>query len=118
MRAPPSASTRLWSLRLRRNPEAQSAPERVNIALGRLANVLDANIVCGIRTLEAKISEAGPRAQRVDPRLVSIALAELVSRRRVRAITHHSTGTQSWYAYPRHPPHVREAALDRLAQIH
>jgi hypothetical protein len=114
------ASTRYWSPTLLANPEALAAAERINIALRRVVNILDEHGVCGIRTLEAKISEAGPGGQRVDPHLLSIALHDLVARRRVLTLTHASTGNQAWYAYPRQRQHLppRSTKLDTLASLH
>jgi len=114
-----TASTHLWSPYLRANTEANAAPKRINLALRRIVNVLDDHVVCGIRTLEAKISEAGPRPQHVDPHLLGIALQDLVTRRRVLELTHPST-RQTWYAYPRqHKDKTpRLDKLNAVAQIH
>src|SRR5262249_17788657 len=113
-------STRYWSPALLASPGALTAPERINIALRRIVNILDEHGVCGIRTLEAKISEAGPPSQRVDPHLLGIALHDLVARRRVLTLSHASTRNQAWYAYPRQRQHLppRDAKLDTLASLH
>jgi hypothetical protein len=110
-----TASTRGWSNALRSNPEARAARKQINLALRRLVNVLDEHLICGIRTLEAKISEAGPPDQRIDPHLLGIALKDLADRGRV---LHRAEPSTSWYAYPRRSTTPVEEKLREIARVH
>lgn len=50
---------------------------RLNIGKRRLVNILTRHKICLARTLEQKISDAGPYSQRVDPHILSDARKEL-----------------------------------------
>jgi hypothetical protein len=93
-------SARDFSERIRRNPLAQSLAglERLQIGINRLLSVLDREEVAGIRTLEMKISDAGPTHMRVEPHILGVAGIELMERGRVTAHTHDQTGTHNWYS--------------------
>jgi hypothetical protein len=52
-----------------------AVPSRERIELGkrRLRSVLKTQVLCSLRTLENKISDAGPTNQRIDPHILTIA---------------------------------------------
>jgi hypothetical protein len=52
-----------------------AVPSRERIELGkrRLRSVLRTQVLCSLRTLENKISDAGPTNQRIDPHILTIA---------------------------------------------
>ncbi len=77
------------------------ALDRVNTALKRLPNVLDTQIVAHQKTLEQKISEQGPRSQRVDPHLLGLALRELHKQRRIVTRYEHEPTNTHWFANAR-----------------
>ena len=89
---------------LQNHPSAKNpaALARIEIAMARLPNILERQLVCCQKTLEQKISDQGPNGQRVDPHLLGIAIKELaVHRGIITAHNHQATGTTSWYANSR-----------------
>lgn len=105
-----------FSKRIRDNPVYQSerAMERLQIGMNRLLSVLDREEVSSIRTLEMKISDAGPREQRVEPHILGLAGVELVERGRVRTHHHHLTAKLNWYAPSRFS---EEQIAEKLAEL-
>lgn len=106
---------------LRGHPHSQSphARERISIAMSRLPNVLERELVAHQKTLEQKISDQGPKHLRVDPHLLGLAIRELsVERGIICAHTHPETGARPWYANARHPPEVVQPKLDTLAPLY
>jgi hypothetical protein len=89
--------------------------ERLRIARRRIANILRAHIVAPMRTLEQKISDAGPSPQRVDPHLLTEALKELVSRGSVAAFDRSRT---RWYNDAGTPHVILDARLKELLPVH
>jgi hypothetical protein len=53
--------------------------ERIAIGQKRLLSVLGRHVVAPMRTLEQKISDAGPSNQRIDPHLLTIAQKRLIA---------------------------------------
>jgi hypothetical protein len=95
-----AVSLRDFSLAVRRNPLAASRAglERLDLGIKRLLNVLDREQVSAIRTLEMKISDAGPTNQRIDPHILGLAGVEAVERGRVSIHRDIRTATHAWYA--------------------
>jgi hypothetical protein len=88
------------------------------MAMLRLPNVLDTNIVANQRTLEQKISDQGPDEQRVDPHLLRLALSELVHYRRlIREITLPESHVP-WYANAGQDPVKVTDKLGQLAPLY
>lgn len=86
------------------HPNAQNpkALARIEIAMARLPNILEREIISCQKTLEQKISDQGPSGQRVDPHLLGLALHELTVERKILAVHRHPTTTHSpWYANAR-----------------
>ena len=50
-----------------------SSQERIELGKRRLRNVLKTNVLANLRTLENKISYAGPTNQRIDPHMPTIS---------------------------------------------
>jgi hypothetical protein len=66
----------------------------------RLASVLPREILACQRTLEQKISEGGPKPQRIDPHLLGLAIRELLQERElIRHHTHTATRSLKWFSY-------------------
>jgi len=63
-----------------------SKEDRLALAEKRLCNVLRNHVVANARTLEQKISDAGPHNQRIDPHVLTVARRALTARGIVRAI--------------------------------
>lgn len=106
---------------LQKHREAKNAKalERVEIAMLRLPNVLDREVVACQKTLEQKISDQGPAGQRADPHLLGLALKELSLERRLLAVhTHPATTDISWYANARTPAEVVQEKLNVVAPLY
>lgn len=85
--------------------------ERDIIARRRLATVLETYAVASARTLEQKISDAGPRGLRVDPHILTPVRNALVKERRLVRIE------KLWYARATEDPSRLQAKLDRLRPV-
>jgi hypothetical protein len=68
--------------------------DRLDLAKKRLVNILKAQTVCCDRTLEQKISDAGPNPQRVEPSVLTVARNELVQQGVIRV---KKEGNAPWY---------------------
>ncbi len=109
------------SRRLQEHPEAQNprALERIRLAMRRLASVLPRETVACQKTLEQKISDGGPKPQRIDPHLLGLAIQELLQERKlVRSYTHAATGSIKWYAYTSTPEAEVRVKLDEIAPLY
>lgn len=53
--------------------------DRLELARKRIVNVLRAQTIANLRTLENKISDAGPTNQRIDPHVLTTARKQLVA---------------------------------------
>lgn len=97
--------------RVRRNPLAQSKAglERLSLGMRRILSVLEREEAAAVRTLEMKISDAGPTPQRVEPHILGVAGQELVHRGSVKIHRYPESGTHNWYA----PARLPQAAVDK-----
>ena len=80
-----------------------------------LAKVLATHKVACARTLEQKISDAGPNPLRVDPHVLTTARGSLQSNGTLRRI---QRGSSMWYALASTPADIVTAKLNRLLAIH
>ena len=92
-----------------------SPEERQDIAKARLVNILKAHKAAGARTLEQKISDAGPNPLRVDPHVLTNARAILEADETVIRVNRNNT---TWYALASTPQAEVDAKLDLLVPIH
>jgi hypothetical protein len=106
-----------FSEKLLRHPEAKNpaALARIGLAKQRIQSILDREVVAGQKTLEQKISDQGPKDQRVDPHLVGLAIMDLEETNRLQ--THRAGGT-SWYANPGRAETQCLAKLEQLLPIY
>lgn len=89
--------------------------DRIQLAKKRLRNILLAQTVCCDRTLEQKISDAGPNPQRVEPSILTIARNEMV---KAGEILVESRGKAPWYYLKEATRENVEARLGELAPLH
>lgn len=89
-----------FSQKLYANPEAKNADalRRIELAKRRVQAVLDRERVAHQKTLEQKISDQGPVAQRVDPHLLGLAIMDLRELGQLKEAVHPDTGGQKWFA--------------------
>ena len=98
---------------------APTTHARIRTAMKRIPNVLDTELVACQKTLEQKISEQGPKPQRVDPHLISLARKELTNHRRtIKHYTHASTGDIQWYTNTRAEDGKVLAKLNTVAPLY
>ena len=91
------------------SPEA-----RQDIAKARLVNILKAHKAAGARTLEQKISDAGPNPLRVDPHVLTNARAILEAHGTVIRVNRNNS---AWYALASTPQTEVNAKLDLLTRL-
>ena len=72
--------------------------ERIAVAKQRILSVLDRDLVAHERTLEQKISDQGPKARRVDPHLITLAIEDMKQLNRLSVNHHNSTSSMPWYS--------------------
>jgi len=89
--------------------------QRQEIAKARLVKILRTNKVAGARTIEQKISDAGPNPLRVDPHVLTDARASLEAQGTIIRLQH---ANSTWYALASTPQSEVTAKLDLLAPIH
>lgn len=89
--------------------------DRIQIARKRLVRVLEANTVCLARTLEQKISDAGPNPQRIDPHVLTNVRSMLD---REGIVTSKKVLGAPWYYLRRTPIEQVERRLAILTPIH
>jgi hypothetical protein len=94
------------------------ALERISLAKQRVQSVLDRETVSHQKTLEQKISDQGPRDQRVDPHLVGLAIKDLLNLNRLRIHHHPATSSHPWYANPGTSDASVSARLAELAPLY
>src|SRR2546428_8686859 len=88
-----------------------SREERLELGKKRLRRILEAHVVATARTLEQKISDAGPFHQRIDPHVLTTARNELVKEGVIETVPGRSV---RWY----HLKSVREDELgERMAVL-
>src|SRR5437588_202666 len=88
--------------------------ERQAIGKARLVRILTAQTVAGSRTLEQKISDAGPNPLRVDPHILTTARGALENDGTIIRI---NRGTSTWYALAATSMPEIEAKLQLLTPI-
>jgi hypothetical protein len=89
--------------------------ERLQIAARRLVNILEDHTISLARTLEQKISDAGPYRQRIQPHLLTEARENLEREGRILALTRESA---TWYYLHNTPARRRTAKLSTLLPIY
>ena len=92
-----------------------SRPERIAIAKTRLHNILRSHGVANSRTLEQKISDAGPNNQRVDPHILTRAREELIDEGSIVKITRSNI---PWYYLQTTDPSFRQTRLFELGRLY
>ena len=89
--------------------------ERLALARRRLVNVLRDNVVASARTLEQKISDAGPGAMRIDPHALSNTRKQLEEE---GVITRRFEGRTPWFHLATAAPDDVVARLRVLRPLH
>ncbi len=89
--------------------------ERLQLARARIVRILRRHKIASMRTLENKISDAGPTNQRIDPHVLTNARKELQDQDR---ITTYPGQTIPWYHLTDTPPDVLERRLAEQQPIH
>jgi hypothetical protein len=92
-----------------------SRTEREAIAEKRLLSVLAAHDIANARTLEQKISDAGPYGQRIDPHILTPVRNRMVEEAKLGQIDHVGT---PWFYLPNKPEDVLLARLEEQAAVH
>jgi hypothetical protein len=77
-----------------------NALDRIHLGKRRIQSVLDNHTAAHRRTLEQKICEQGPKDQRIDPHLLSHAIADLHLQGRLIPHQHPADPGTDWYANP------------------
>src|SRR5258708_7904175 len=90
-------------------------PGRRALARNRLVKILRVHVVATERTLEQKISDAGPTDQRIEPFILTKALRDLSSTGIVKS---RMIGRTPWYFLQATPVDQVERRLDELAPIY
>lgn len=85
---------------------SQTRKEREEIARKRIASILGRSAVAGMRTLEQKISDAGPNNQRVQPHILTAARNQMTKSGQLVRL---DDGSGSWY-------HLADEKPDRVQQ--
>src|SRR5260370_10547567 len=85
------------------------------LARKRIASVLRTHVVSNERTLEQKISDAGPTNQRVEPHILTEALRELQTTQEIVATT---IGRTPWYNLSSAASSEIESRLSLLVPIY
>jgi hypothetical protein len=98
--------------------KVSGALDRIALGKRRVQSVLDRHIVAHRRTLEQKISEQGPKDQRIDPHLLGFAITDLVAQNRLIVHHHMAAAKTDWYANPLAQQAVINTRLDVLAPLH
>lgn len=91
--------------------------ERIDLAKKRLQNVLRNHIVATDRTLENKISDAGPTNQRIDPHVLTIARGELEVEH-VLEVYRESASAPPWYYLAGTPAETLYPRLSELLDVY
>jgi len=89
--------------------------ERFAVARKRLARVLRNNDVCLARTLEQKISDAGPNPMRIDPHILTQVRSNMIKEGIIRSQKHNHA---PWYSLTSTPEDKVEDRLKLLGPIH
>jgi hypothetical protein len=94
---------------------AVTREERITLGQKRLLSVLRRHVVAPMRTLEQKISDAGPNNQRIDPHLLTISLRRLLESGEVVRLRRNN---KPWYHLNGCDPAELEQRLGVLGLIH
>ncbi len=89
--------------------------DRRQIAARRLVNILTQLTVASARTLEQKISDAGPNDQRIDPHILTEVRRELARRGRILET---KKDNSPWFSLDDADPKKVQRRLDELAPLH
>jgi hypothetical protein len=89
--------------------------QRRVLAETRLRNILATYVVASARTLEQKISDAGPSNQRIDPHILTDARKSLTQK---RVITSIQTGGHPWYHLTTANANTVKDRLSELDSLH
>lgn len=89
----------------------QTRKEREQIARKRIASILGRSTVAGMRTLEQKISDAGPNNQRVQPHILTAARNQMT---KAGQLVRFDDGGGSWYHLAEEEP---QRVQERLAVL-
>jgi hypothetical protein len=92
-----------------------SKEQREALAAKRILSVLPKLIVANQRTLEQKISDAGPGDQRCDPHIITTVRNRLIEQGVIGEI---KTGGAPWYFASNTSPSARDERLDTLLAIY
>lgn len=103
-----------WLLQ-QRDAKSPKALERIALAKRRVQSILDRETVACHRTLEQKIADQGPTAQRVDPHLVGLAIKDLIETTRLRA---REAAGETWYSNQATSDEKAAEKIQRLAPLH
>lgn len=96
-------------------PPSPSNQERIQVGRKRLISVLQTYTIACMRTLEQKISDAGPTPQRIDPHVLTVARKELQKEGRIININAHAI---DWYHLSDTNPTATKNRLKILGPIH
>ena len=88
---------------------------RPELARKRLVSVLTSHGIANLRTLEQKISDAGPSNQRIDPHILTPAIGALVREGRIKRIERHDA---PWYYLANTPRLIVEQRLEEQLRIY
>ena len=86
----------------------RTGESRRRLAIKRITSVLSRHGVANMRTLEQKISDAGPYDQRIDPHVLTRVCSYLVGRGQVACQEHVNA---NWYFLPQTPERLVEERL-------
>lgn len=89
--------------------------QRREIARKRLRNILSRHGIANARTLEQKISDAGPNPQRIDPHILTEERNALVVKGELIEVRHADI---PWYHLSTTPPNVVQARLDTQLAVY
>lgn len=89
--------------------------DRLAVGCRRIRNILQSHEIALMRTLEQKISDAGPYEQRVDPHILSAARKHLAEAGEIDSCRRSRTGP--WYHLHTTPEICRERRLRELVPI-
>lgn len=95
----------------------KTTQDREDIARTRILRVLKNHGVANIRTLEQKISDAGPYDQRIDPHILSRVCTTLVRENKIIKIKP-KAGSINWFHHAATPAATVKARLAELIEIH
>jgi hypothetical protein len=90
-----------------------SRSDREAIAKKRLVNILRSHGIATARTLEQKISDAGPNDQRIDPHVLTVVRNAMVRANQIRRLTYDNV---PWFALPETPENVLAQRLHSQRQ--